>query len=167
MSSFNPFATDSTVPVTETVAVAPEAAIEAAVAPQPTTEAAIISNAPQTAVVDGKEVKLTKTGKVRKPRQPNTTVSKEAKAEILKRYASETCAQIAASLNLESRQVYNVVRNTRIKLEETLAAETDAAKRAQLEAAIAKLPHKEFGGGASGPRSNTLSNDDILATLLG
>lgn len=109
-----------------------------------------------------------KTRKTSKPRtKPNVLITKEQKEEMLKRYATETPATIARDLGLEARQVYNVVRNTRLKLEAAIKITEDETKRARLKDALDKIPHKEFGGGASGPRSNTLTDDDIISALLG
>jgi hypothetical protein len=106
--------------------------------------------------------------KQRKPRdKKNITITREQKAEMLKRYASETPAAIARDMGVEARQVYNAVRNARLKLQEAFNKEEDPKRKSELESALAKIPHKEFGGGAAGPRSNTLTEDDIIASLLG
>jgi len=109
--------------------------------------------------------------KPRDPNKKNVSIDLETKKKILKRYFSESPAEIARDMGLEARQVYNIVRNTRLKLEASLKAcdtstEEGVANAAKLEEAISKLPHKEFGGGAAGNRSNALTQDDILATLL-
>lgn len=106
--------------------------------------------------------------KQRKPRdKKNVTITKEQRAEMLKRYASETPASIARDMGVEPRQVYNIVRNTRLKLQEAIDKEVDEARKTVLQEALSKIPHKEFGGGAAGPRSNSLTEDDIIASLLG
>ena len=114
--------------------------------------------------------------KKRKPSKPrdkkNVSISKEQRTEILRRYAEETPSAIAVDMGLEARQVYNIVRNTRLKLEAGVKAldpnnPEHTSRIATLEAALAKLPHKEFGGGGAGPRANSLTEDDIIASLLG
>ena len=107
-----------------------------------------------------------------KPREKkNVTIEKDKKAEILKRYANETPAAIARDMGLEPRQVYNIVRNTRLKLEESIKQCDESIpehkeRKQKLEAALSRIPHKEFGGGTGGPRSNTMTEDDTLASLL-
>ena len=166
MSNFNPFAvgtetsTTDTATATATVLSAPvaEGAVEAAVVAAPAAPVAV-------EVVDGVTVAttgLTKSGKPRKQRSKNAPISKEMKAEMIKRYSTETPGGIAQSMGLEARQVYNVVRNSRIMLEQALETETDEAKKALISAKLELIPHKEFGGGAAGPRTNTLTIDDIL-----
>jgi pyruvate/2-oxoglutarate dehydrogenase complex dihydrolipoamide acyltransferase (E2) component len=116
----------------------------------------------------GSEIDPVTGKKQRKTRdKKNVTITREQKSEMLKRYASETPAAIARDMGVEARQVYNAVRHARIKLKEAFEAELDPKRKAELEAALAKIPHKEFGGGAAGPRSNTLTEDDIIASLLG
>jgi len=126
------------------------------------------SDAPEIDPVTGK--------KKRKPSKPrdkkNVSITKEQRIEILRRYAEETPSAIAMDMGLEARQVYNIVRNTRLKLEAGIKAldpnnPENTSRIATLESALAKLPHKEFGGGAAGPRANSLSEDDIIASLLG
>ncbi len=157
MASFNPFATGE-VPAAAPAPTAAPAAPAAAPVPPPVPVAE-----------EAGEVTVEGSGKkARKPRdKKNTIITKEQKVQILKRYAEESCAAIGLSMGLEARQVYNVVRNSRIKMEEALKTEVDSNKKAALEAAIARLPHKEFGGGAAGPRANTLTEDDIISSLLG
>lgn len=150
---------------------------------QATAETATLGDAPiaetTTNVLDSIESEVDpvtgkKTRKVSKPRdKKNSTITKEQKNEMLKRYASETPAAIAADMGLEARQVYNVIRNTRIKLMESIkVAPTNTpeeiARKEKLEAALAKIPTKEStAGAAGGPRANTMTEDDIIASLLG
>lgn len=163
MSNFNPFAVGTETSTTDTVLSAPvaEGAVEAAAVAAPAAPAAPVA----VEVVDGVTVAttgLTKSGKPRKQRSKNAPISKEMKAEMIKRYSTETPGGIAQSMGLEARQVYNVVRNSRIMLEQALETETDEAKKALISAKLELIPHKEFGGGAAGPRTNTLTIDDIL-----
>jgi transposase-like protein len=173
MSSFNPF----------DIKAAPVELNDAATAAgvvAPVLEAA--ANIPSTApaanvdeiladVDTGKKGKKTKKdGGERKERAKNPTITKAQKAEIVKRYANESPAEIAASFGFEPRQVYNVVRNTRLllekALEEAVSAEdptkADPAKAELIREKLKLIPHKENVGGSSGPRQNTLSVDDIL-----
>ena len=172
MSNFNPFAvgTPEATPIVPSPAdpsTAAAAALSAVIpppAPAAQSDGVVVEEA--LVSVDGNGEKTKKPRKTREKK--NTIITKEQKQQILKRYATESCTTIGIAMNLEARQVYNVVRNSRIKMEEALNTETDPNKRTALEAAIAKLPHKEFGGGAAtGPRANTLTEDDIIATLLG
>lgn len=121
--------------------------------------------------VDPVTGKKKRKNKPRDPNKKNVSIDLETKKKILKRYFSESPAEIARDMGLEARQVYNIVRNTRLKLEASLKAcdtstEEGRMNATKLEEAISKLPHKEFGGGAAGNRSNALTQDDILATLL-
>jgi len=131
----------------------------------------IIEEESSEASVDPVTGKKKRKNKPRDPNKKNVSIDLETKKKILKRYFSESPAEIARDMGLEARQVYNIVRNTRLKLEASLKAcdtstEEGVANAAKLEEAISKLPHKEFGGGAAGNRSNALTQDDILATLL-
>jgi len=131
----------------------------------------IIEEESSEASVDPVTGKKKRKNKPRDPNKKNVSIDLETKKKILKRYFSESPAEIARDMGLEARQVYNIVRNTRLKLEASLKAcdtstEEGVANAAKLDEAISKLPHKEFGGGAAGNRSNALTQDDILATLL-
>jgi len=165
MSNFNPFQ------VAEEAAAAVATPVEVAPAPTPSVfDVAGEAAAVEEVVVDTgkkkkepKEPKLTKDGLPRKERASNPPIEKKLKAEMIKRYASESPAEIAASMGIEARRVYNVIRNARILLEKAVEAETDPAMKALLEQKLTLIPHKEFGSGsASGPRQNTLSIEDIL-----
>lgn len=164
--SFNRFITDPA--TTETTAALGDAPVAET---ETTTETETLDSIESNEVdpVTGK-----KTRKASKPRdKKNSTITKEQKNEMLKRYASETPAAIAADMGLESRQVYNVIRNTRIKLMDSIkVAPTNTpeeiARKEKLEAALAKIPTKESTAGvAGGSRANTMTEDDIIASLLG
>ena len=114
---------------------------------------------------DGKPPKgFNKDGSKRKDRAKNPPISKEMKAQIIKRYSVESPNAIATSLGLDPRQVYNVVRNSKLLLEKAIKAETDVDKLALMQQKLTLFPHKEAtgAGGSSGPRANTLSIEDIL-----
>lgn len=111
--------------------------------------------------VTGKKVRKAS----KKREKPNAIMTKEQKLEMVNRYENETPAQIGRDMGFEARQVYNAVRHARLTLQAALKVETDPTKIERLNAMLAKIPNKEFGGGAAGPRSNTLTDEDILKLL--
>lgn len=158
MSTPNPFA--QAAPVAPAVApVAPVAAAPVAEAP-----AAVDASAPA--------VEKTKKAKGdRKPRENNNKKMEDAdRIAIIKRYQSEDIGAIAASMGYTRSQAYNVVRNTRLLLEEEVEKNPNMLpeRRAQIDKTLELVRGKEFGKGATAGASKTSEEkvNDILAALL-
>lgn len=152
MAEFNPFQINETATTIETVLTTPVAE----------NEQVLVIEEPEVTTKVKPPKGFTKDGTPRKARAKNPPIPKEIKAQMISRYANETPNEIAASLGLEPRQVYNVVRNSRILLETALTTETNPAKIALIQEKLLLMPHKESTGVTGGPRINTLSIDDIL-----
>jgi transposase-like protein len=162
MSAFNPFEITAEAPQVEATPVLENAVIP----PTPVSVEAEKSEAEIEVTTDGKPPKgFNKDGSPRKERSKNPPIPKELKAQMIRRYANETPSEIAASLGLEHRQVYNVIRNSRILLETALTTETDPVKLKLIQEKLDLIPHKEAFGSTGGPRVNTLSIDDILGMV--
>jgi|SaaInl7_135m_RNA_FD_contig_41_1445513_length_796_multi_6_in_0_out_0_2 hypothetical protein len=158
MNAPNPFAKAPAA----TPAVAPVVAAVADAAPDATAPA----------VPGG--AKVNKNGEVRK--KPAVRLTSEDKKIILDQYATKDTSIIAQELSklngneVTRQQVYNCVRQTRKNIEdriEAAKAANDQGSIAKLQAYVeAKLPHKEFGGGAAkGKGKSDIDSilDDILA----